>query len=119
MVLREFNNTMIDKEVVAAGKTFTNWLFYNCTFRSVAGLSLTNCVLDRSRFLVDRISDALGFTLTLNCFSFSDVEYSELLFDLLLYLLTTTKGNDEKREKITQILGVDKMQKFERVLKRD
>jgi len=61
-----------------------------------------------SRFLTDRIEDALGLTLTLDCHSFEDVECSPLIFDLLLLLLAKTKGNTDKRRKLIEFVGRDR-----------
>lgn len=39
----------------------------------------------------------LGFTVTLDCHSFKDVELADQEFDLICLLLTKTKGNTLKR----------------------
>ncbi len=89
-----------------------NELFFNCTFRDVRGATLKRCNLHHSKFLTDRIEDALGFTVTLDCNSFQDVELSPLLFDLLLCLLLKTKGNTEKRRKLLDVIGRDNAHKI-------
>jgi hypothetical protein len=80
-------------------------VFYNCLFKKLNGLVLEGCDLNRSQFLTDNISDALGFTLTLNCHSFDNVEFSPLLFDLFLCLILKSKGNVEKRKRLLDVIG--------------
>lgn len=114
--LHNFDKITIDKECDITGY-HKNELFYNCVMNKVAGLTLDKCDLNHSRILVDSIRDALGFTLTLSCPSFRSVEYSPLLMDLMLFLLTTTSGNDDRREQIASILGEEKMKTLTRVLR--
>jgi hypothetical protein len=95
-----------------------NELFHECTFCKLNGLTLQDCVLDRSVFTTSSVRDALGFTLTLDCHSFSGVEYSPLLFDLLLLLLYQSKGNDDKRERLLDVIGRDRAAALLKVLKR-
>lgn len=86
-----------------------NELFFNCTFKRLNDLTLKDCVLSHSKFTTDNIQDALGFTLTLDCFSFKDVEFSPLLFDLFLLMAIQSKGNTEKRQQLIQLLGKDRV----------
>lgn len=115
---RLFKEIHIDKDLTWLHSVqLENSLLFNCTLKDLRNLTLKNCDLNRSSFVTDKVSDALGFTLTLDCGSFNNVEYSPLLFDLLLYLLTTTKGNDEKREQLVGLLGKGKTDAFERLLR--
>lgn len=91
-------------------------VFNHCSFKNLNGLSLVKCDLSGSKFITDEIKDALDFTVTLNCLSFQDVEYSETLFDLLLCLMIKSKGNAEKRKQLIGILGEDKLKALLRVL---
>lgn len=116
--LRQFSEQHIDENCGKVSGYHDNELFFNCKFRNVSGLTLKNCDLNASTFDVRSVADALGFTLTLNCYSFRDVEYSQLLFDLMLTLLTMTKGNDAKREALKTIIGSEKYATFSRLLKR-
>jgi hypothetical protein len=95
-----------------------NELFYNCTFDNLNDLILSNCVLAGSKFTTDDIRDCLNFTLTLNCHSVRNVEYSELLFDMFLIMLDKTKGNDEKRKKILEIVGEEKADRIFKLISR-
>jgi hypothetical protein len=95
-----------------------NELFRECTFCKLNGLTLRDCVLSQSRFSTSNVTDALGFTLTLDCHSFEGVEYSPLLFDLLLVLMTKTRGNDAKRERLLDVIGRDRAAALLKVLKR-
>jgi hypothetical protein len=116
--LRQFAGVHIDEDCAEMHSVqFDNHLFHGCVFDDLRGLTLKDCVLDRSKFKTDSVRKALGFTLTLDCHSFKDVQFSPLLIDLLLYLLTTTKGNDEKREQVVGLLGKERVHAFERLLK--
>jgi hypothetical protein len=92
-------------------------LFFGCEFDKVAGLVLENCDLNKSRFLTTEIKDALKFTLTLNCHSFKGVEYSPLLFDLLVVLMLMSRGNDEKRQRLVQVIGRERIVEILRQIK--
>lgn len=117
MKLREFNAVHIEEDCKDLTGVHDNELFFGCEFKKLNGLTLRNCVLDRSVFLTSDIRDSLGLTLTLDCHSFSDVEYSPLLFDLLLVLMSMTKGNDSKRAKLIEVIGQERYEKYTRVLK--
>ncbi|CAK0752179.1 hypothetical protein CCP3SC15_1830002 [Gammaproteobacteria bacterium] len=103
--LREFSEIHIEQGEPVHPKEYENALFFDSVFDDLRGLTLKDCDLNRSRFVTADVEKALGFTLTLNCHSFGGVEYSPLLFDLLLYLLTITKGNDAKRHELKKLLG--------------
>jgi hypothetical protein len=96
---------------------FKGAVFYNCLFKKLNGLLLEGCDLNQSKFLTDEIKDALGFTVTLNCHSFENVEISPLLFDLMLLLLCKSKGNTEKRQKLLDIIGHDRAYELLKQLK--
>jgi hypothetical protein len=116
--LRTFNAIHIDEDCSNLTGYHDNELFFNCTFDKVNRTTLRNCVLNESRFLTERIQDILGFTLTLDCFSFDGVEWSELTFDLLLCLMIMSTGNDAKREKLKDVLGKTRHEALMRVLRR-
>jgi hypothetical protein len=87
-----------------------NGLFFNCQFDDIRGLTLKDCVLTRSEFVTDTVAKAIGFTMSVgDCNTFADVKYSELLFDLLLCQMIKTKGNTEKRRKLVELLGRDRV----------
>jgi hypothetical protein len=82
-----------------------NELFFNCKLKDVRGAVLKDCKLQSSAFVTDSLEDLLGITLTLDCGSFANVEFSPLVFDAMLMLLIKTKGNVEKRKKLIEVLG--------------
>jgi hypothetical protein len=92
-------------------------VFYNCLFKKLSGLVLEGCALNQSRFLTDDIKDALNFTLSLNCLSFDNVEFSPLLFDLFLCLAIKSKGNTEKRRQLIEVVGRDRVRELLMTLK--
>lgn len=115
--LREFADVHIGEDCRELQHTYhDNELFFECMFEKLNGLVLKDCDLNYSRFLTNRVCDALGFTLTLDCNSFKNVEYSELLFDLMLALLASTKGNDGKREKLVSVIGHSRYQALKKLI---
>lgn len=103
-------------EVDVAPGEYSNELFYGCYFNDLRGLTLVNCDLNKSKFTTDSVDKAMGLALSLNCHSFKGVEYSPLLFNLLLYLLTLTVGNSGKRQALIGIIGEGQYSAFERLL---
>lgn len=117
MTLRKFDEVHIEEDCSNITGHKENCLFFGCTFDKLAGLTLKGCDLNKSIFNTSRIRDAMGLTISLDCFSFKSVSYSPLLMDLMLFLLTTTSGNDDRREQIASILGEEKMKTLTRVLR--
>lgn len=115
--LRTFDEQHIREDLRDITGVHPNGLFYGCEFDKLNGLTLQDCDLNKSRFLTNHVRDALGFTLTLSCLSFRNVEYSELLFDLMLTLLTLSSGNDEKREQLKAVIGHEPYAALSRLLK--
>ncbi len=116
--LRQFSEIHIDEDRSQLHSVqLENALLHGCTFKDLRGVVLKDCVLNRSKFTTESVREALGFTLTLDCHSFNNVEFSPLLFDLLLYLLTTSTGNDEKREQLAGLLGKERVGAFKKVLR--
>lgn len=111
--LRKFSESHIDEDLTGVSLGYReNGLFHGCTFKKLAGATLKDCDLFHSRFVTERVEDALGLTLTLDCNSFDEVEYSPLLFDLMLVLLMKTKGNNEKRRKLFDLLGKERVREL-------
>lgn len=117
--LHTYSVSHIDEDCTASLGEHVNELFHNCTFKNVRGAVLKDCNLRHSKFVTDKLEDALGFTLTLgDCGSFEDVEYSPLLFDLLVVMMLKSKGNEEKRKKLLEVIGKDRVIEILRMLKR-
>ena len=116
--LRQFSETHIDENLGRIKGTFENALFFNCTFESLDGLTLKNCVLNHSKVTARNPSDLLGTTVTLDCHTFSNVEMTPEAFDMLLLLLCKTKGNEEKRRAIIKhVVGHDNALQHLRAMK--
>ncbi len=103
--LRNFSEEHIREDCTNITGRHSNGLFYGCRFDKLNGLTLEDCDLNASSFETSKVRDALGFTMTLSCFSFRGVCFSELLFDLFLCLAYMTVGNDLKREKLLDVVG--------------
>jgi hypothetical protein len=115
---RNFSEVHIDEDCRGVTGFHDNALFFNCKFNNLKGLTLKNCDLNQSSFEVDNIKDALGFTVTLDCFSFNGVKLSPELFDLYLLMLCMTENNDEKREAVKQVIGKEKAERMLKLLRR-
>jgi hypothetical protein len=107
--MRKFNAQHIDQNCEDVSGFHDNELFFNCKFKKLNGLTLKNCDLNMSQFAPEKVRDALGFTVTLDCHSFADVELNPLAFDLILCLLLKSKGNNEKRRKLIEVIGKDRL----------
>ncbi len=115
---RQFSEINIDKDCREVTGFHDNALFFNCKFNKINGLTLKNCDLNQSEFDITNIKDALGFTVTMDCFSFNGVKISPELFDLYLLLLCQTEGNDAKREAVKTIIGKEKADRMLKLLRR-
>lgn len=115
--LVDFNETHIGEDFRDRPGVYDNCLFYDCVFDDLRGLSLTNCDLNHSRFETQSLEKAIGLTITLNCNSFSNVEFSPELLDLMLVLLISTKGNDERRQQLREVLGEKRARRLSQLLK--
>lgn len=109
MPLRNFNTSHIDEDCSGVTGFHENELFFNCGFTNLRGLTLKDCDLNKSYFNPQKIQEALGFTVTLDCHSFADVELNPLAFDLIICLLLKTKGNTEKRKKLVDVIGKERL----------
>lgn len=110
------DNVHIDQFYKDLSGEHVDELFYNCVFDRVTDVTLRNCVLNKSTFITSKIEDALRFTITLDCFSFDNVELSPLIFDLLLCLLIKGKGNTEKRRKLIDVIGRERFSEIYKAL---
>lgn len=114
--LRKFRAVFVEHDCSGMSGEFRDSLFFRCRFKKLNGLSLINCDLNQSSFDVDSVADAQGLTISLNCHSFRGVRLSPLLFELMLYLLSITAGNDNKRQQLVGIIGIDKASAFSKLL---
>lgn len=97
------------------GRKFNDAVFRDCTFTKTAGAMFRNCVMDSSKIDAKDIREVIGTTLTLDCFFFENFEFSPEVFDSILYLLTTGKGNDEKRAALRGLVDAQRLKLFERI----
>jgi hypothetical protein len=86
-------------------RIYRDALFRECVITKCSGATLINCCLTDSKFDITNIEEMLGFTMTLDCASFANVELSEQVFDYLTLLLIRSKGNTNKRLKLIDALG--------------
>jgi hypothetical protein len=107
--LREFAAVHIDQTFKTLAGTFENELFYNCTFHDVRNARFINCDLNKSRFVSDNPEDFMGLVVSLDCFTFSDIELSETAIMCLLAMILKTNGNTALRKKILTNTDHEKM----------
>lgn len=97
---RNYSEEFYNKDCRLLKGRYVNTLFYNCLFDDLRGLELIDCVLDGSRFITDTPQKMLGFSVTLNCHSFQNVELSPQVMNTLLLVLCKSKGNENARRTI-------------------
>lgn len=93
-------------------RRFVRENFFECTITCMRNTVFEHCSLAFTKLEPKRISDLLGLTMTLDCFTFQDLEMNELAFEILLYLISTSKGNDEKREAIRSLISAKNLRYF-------
>lgn len=98
-----------------SGRRFERAVLRDCTITKVNGARFINCDLYHSALEVDEIYHMLGVTITLDCFSFEGLRLSEVALNSILFLLTTTLGNDSKRQRILGLLSEDEVYRFRRL----
>jgi hypothetical protein len=99
----------IDETFETITGTFENALFFNCTFHDVRNAQFINCDLNQSRFVSDKPEDFMGLVVSLDCFSFSNIELSETAILCLLAMILKTKGNTALRKTILAATDHNKM----------
>lgn len=96
------------------GRRFLRAMFFNCVLKRLRGATFEHCSLQGSSIEPDRLEDLLGCTITLDCFSWRYVSLNCLCFDAMLYLLSITKGNDEKRAILKRIISEENREHLEK-----
>lgn len=107
--LREFSASHIDKTFETITGTHENALFYNCTFHNVRNARFINCDLNQSRFVSEDPKDFMGLVVSLDCFTFGNIELSEPALLCLLSMILKTKGNTAVRKSLLGALDHTKM----------
>jgi hypothetical protein len=107
-VLRAFKTKHIDEDFPEVPPPTNGAEYYDCTFHKLGGATLANCSLSGCKFAMTDPRDILGLTVTMDCFTFENLEVTEEVFDALLLLICKTKGNTKKRLAIIEdIVGHD------------
>src|SRR6266705_4631762 len=88
-----------------AGRRFLRALFFGCVFKRLRGTVFEHCSLQQSSIEPEKLEDLLGFTITLDCFSWRYVTLNSLAFDAMLFLLSITNGNDSKRAVLKRLIS--------------
>jgi len=88
-----------------SGRTLQNELLAECEITGLARAVLRDCDLRGTRVNIDDLRRLLGVTVTLDCYTFSGLVLSELVFDAFLFLLSLTEGNDDKRDRVRSIIN--------------
>jgi Zn-finger protein len=115
-VFKEIYNRVVFDEVPPPKN---NVEFYNCTFHKLGNASLTNCSFNGCKFAMTNPEDIIGLNIAMDCFTFSNLELSPEVFDMLLLLICKTKGNADKRRAIIEsVVGHDRSIELLRTLER-
>lgn len=108
-MLRLLTEKHIDEEFKEAPPSKRGAEFYDCTFHRLAGVDLLDCTLYGSKFVMKNPEDVIGLGITLDCYTFNNLELSPEVFDFLMLLICKTKGNNEKRRVILEnVVGHDR-----------
>lgn len=86
-----------------SGQVFFRELFYNCRFENIRNATFNQCCLLNSKFDARTLADVLGVTMSLDCFTFSGLEFNDVALSSVVQLLSMTKGNDDKREVLRRL----------------
>lgn len=117
-MLRAMREIHIDKDFPEVPEPKDGAEFYSCTFHKLRGARLTNCTLKDCKFVMTKLEDIIGVNLAMDCFTFSDLELSEEVFDALLLLICKSTGNTKKRAAIIKdIVGHDRALQLLREMK--
>ena len=117
-MLRAMREIHIDKDFPEVPPPTDGAEFYGCTFHKLRGARLTNCVLKDCKFVMTKLEDIISVSLSFDCFTFSDLELSEEVFDALLLLICKSSGNTKKRRDIIEnIVGHDRALKLLKEMK--
>lgn len=95
----------VDESPIVQGKRFLRAMFFGCKFTRLRGTTMEHCSLQGSTIEPSKLEDLLGFTITLDCFSWKYLTLNSLAFDAMLFLLSITKGNDEKRAILKRMIS--------------
>lgn len=101
-----------------SGKHFVRELFYGCRFENVRNATFQQCCLLNSKFDARNLTDVLGVTMSLDCFTFSGLEFNDAAFSGIVQLLSLTKGNDEKRAILRRLASEQSIQEHDQLMQR-
>lgn len=97
------------------GQHFRRERFVNCTMQEVRGAMFERCLLVSTKLEPQSLTDILGVTVTFDCEQFAGWEWNELAMDSMLYLMSITKGNDERRIIFRNLVRPESMADFDRL----
>lgn len=113
--VRKYTDKHVNKTFPKLSGRYENVLFYNCKILGIdKSLELIDCVLDQTEFDIP-IEELVDFSVTLNCFSFKGVRYSERMIHGLLYLITLTEGNLLLKDKVQELIPDYRLRSFNKV----
>lgn len=108
-MLRFAKEKHMSEEFLDTPPPTSNAEFWDCTFHKLAGATLIDCSLNGCKMAMTKPQDIIGLSLTLDCFTFSNLELSPEVFDFMLLLLCKTKGNVDKRKALLEnVVGHDR-----------
>ena len=96
------------------GQVFNNQLLHRCHITGMSNATFKKCNLRNSHIDIKSLTDILGVTMTLDCFTFNELRLSPEVLDALIFLLTTTAENDEKRAALRSMIDPKRLRLLER-----
>ena len=107
---REWRAIHIDEDLGdVSGRHFENELFCRCRVTGIAHARFIDCDLRNSSLDVNDLRKLIGAVVSLSCYTFDSVALSRLSFDAFLFLLSLTKGNDDKRQRLQELIDPQHM----------
>jgi hypothetical protein len=112
--IADWRNSRIEENLGdISGRRFVRENLHGSRITVMRGAVLEHCNMAEVQIEPKRLSDLLGVTMTIDCFSFEDLRMNELAMDAMLYLLAKTKGNDEKREVLKSLISAKNKHDFD------
>lgn len=97
---------------------FQRELFANCKLENVRGAIFEHCAMADSSLEPKSLADLLGVTMTLDCLMFESWKWNEMAMDAMLFLLSITQGNDERRTLLRRMVRPESLVEFEKLFSR-
>lgn len=113
--MSEYSEVHWGETVDLTGQRLQDAQFHDCVITGLRNTWLVGCDMAGSKVDIRDPVGILDATLTVNCYTFKDVELSEMVFDSMIYLLSLGNGNDAKRRALREMVEPSRLRLFDRV----